>query len=186
MNYHFPIGRRLATALVAAVLTVNSAQAQPYPYWATAPQSYSGSQTTVPVPGIPPNLISNAARSPTFAPGLGMGLGGGYVPPHLTALDIASRLPQPQDAEANKKAHIWLRVPENCEVWMNGVKTKQRGETRYFYSPPLTPGKKYSYEMRIRWQKDGNAVEETQYLVVQAGAKIQRDFSHLDKTEKRP
>jgi uncharacterized protein (TIGR03000 family) len=145
-----------------------------YPYWDTAPQSYTLPRIYVPVPGMSPNTISNAARSPATATGLGS-IGGGYVPPFLTAKELA--LPKRQSLDADNKAHIWLQVPADAEVWVEGVKTKQSGETRYYFSPPLTPGKKYAYHMRVRWMRDGKPVEDTQRIIVQAGETIRRDFT---------
>jgi uncharacterized protein (TIGR03000 family) len=83
----------------------------------------------------------------------------------------------PKRGATDNRAHIWLKVPENAEVWVNGVKTKQTGESRYFYSPELETGKKYNYQMRVLWKKDGKPVEETQRILVQAGATIRRDFT---------
>ena len=176
--------RWLTTAFVAVVVAAGSVQAQ-YPYWATAPQSYSGSRVSIPVPGMSPNTISNASQSPPSPTSMGGSIGGGYVPPSLTARDIA--LPQRERTDMYNKAHIWLRVPADAEIWVNGVKTKQTGESRYFFSPPLTPGKKYSYQMRVLWKKDGKPVEETQRILVQAGATIRRDFTRSsEKSELRP
>jgi uncharacterized protein (TIGR03000 family) len=181
MNRLVPFWRRLGTALVAAFLAVSSARAQSngsqYPYWGTAPQSYSGSQITVPVPGMSPNVISNASQAPPSPTSGSFNIGGRYIPPFLTSRDLAL----PQRERANTQAHIWLRVPENAEVWVNGVKTKQTGESRYFFSPPLASGKKYSYQMRVRWMKDGKAVEETQNILVYAEATIRRDFTAPSK-----
>jgi uncharacterized protein (TIGR03000 family) len=166
-------------AFVAAVVAMSSAQAQStlpngsqYPYWSSAPSSFSGSTVTVPVPGISPNMISNASQSPPSGASMG-NIGGGYTLPYLTSRDIAL----PKRGGTDNKAHIWLKVPENAEVWVNGVKTRQTGETRYFFSPPLEPGKKYSYQMRVLWKKDGKPVEETQRLLVQAGATIRREIT---------
>ncbi len=173
-------------ALVAALLVGSSAQAQSsnpngtqYPYWDTAPQSYTGPRLTIPVPGISPNTISNASQSPASPTGGSLNIGGGYIPPFLTSRDLA--FPPRERTDTSNKAHIWLRVPENAEIWVNGVKTKQTGEARYFFSPPLVPGKKYSYQMRVRWTKDGKPVEETQNILVQAGATIRRDFTGSSK-----
>src|SRR5690242_11304294 len=105
-----------------------------YPYWASAPQSFAPSRVTVPVSGPSPFTISNAARSMPTQPSMGVGVGGGFVLPFMTVRDV------PLDT----KAQIWLRVPKSAEIWVNGVKTKQTGELRHFFSPPLTPGKKYS------------------------------------------
>jgi len=165
-------------AFGAAVLAASSAQAQssypngsPYPYWSSAPSGYSPSRVTVPVPGASPN-ISNAAQSPPSPAGMG-NIGGRYTLPYVTSRDITL----PKISGTDNKAHIWLKVPENAEVWVNGVKTKQAGESRYFFSPPLEPGKKYSYQMRVLWKKDGKPVEETQRILVQAGATIRHDLT---------
>jgi uncharacterized protein (TIGR03000 family) len=146
----------------------NGPDSTTYPYWATAPQSFAPSRVTIPVPGPSPFTISNAASAAPTQPSMGVGVGGGFVPPFLTV----------RDAPLDNKAHIWLRVPASAEIWVNGVKTKQTGESRYFFSPPLTPGKKYSYQMRLRWIKDGKPVEEMQRIFVQAGQTIRRDFIH--------
>ena len=138
-----------------------------YPYWGTAPQSFAPSRVTVPVPGPSPFTISNAARSMPTQTSVGLGSGGGLILPFMTVTD----------APLDNKAHIWLRVPKSAEIWVNGVKTKQSGEWRYFFSPPLPLGKKYSYQMRLRWMKDGKPVEETQRILVQAGLTIRRDFT---------
>jgi uncharacterized protein (TIGR03000 family) len=140
-----------------------------YPYWATAPQSFAPSRVTVPVPGPSPFTISNAARSAPTQTNVGVGLGGGFILPFMSVTV--------RDAVLDNKAHIWLRVPKSAEIWVNGVKTKQTGELRHFFSPPLTPGKKYSYQIRLRWMKDGKSVEETHRIFVQAYLTIRRDFT---------
>jgi uncharacterized protein (TIGR03000 family) len=171
----------LALVLAAIVFLQAPVQAQStnpyggYPYWATAPGGYGGSVILVPVPGMSPNTISNAARSPSMwsssLSGLGSDLGGGYRLPLLTAKG------------AENKAHIWLRVPKDAEIWFQGVKTRQTGEWRYFYSPPLTAGKKYSYAVRVSWKEDGKPVEVKQNLVVSAGAMIRRDMLSEGKSK---
>jgi len=138
-----------------------------YPYWGTAPQSFAPSRVTVPVPGPSPFIISNAARSAPPQTSVGVGAGGGFILPFMTVRDVT----------LDNRAHIWLRVPKGAEIWVNGIKTKQTGESRYFFSPPLTPGEKYSYQMRLRWMKDGKPVEETQRILIQAGQTIRRDFT---------
>jgi uncharacterized protein (TIGR03000 family) len=142
-----------------------------YPYWASAPQGFAPSRVTIPVPGPSPFTISNAASAAPTQSSMGVGVGGGFIPPFLTV----------RDATLDNKAHIWLRVPESAEIWINGVKTKQTGESRYFFSPPLTPGKKYTYQLRLRWTKEGKPVEETQRILVQAGQTVRRDFTGSTK-----
>ena len=146
-----------------------------YPYWTSAPMSFNPSRVTVPVPGPSPFTISNAARSAPIQTNVGVAVGGGFILPFMTA----------RDAPLDNKAHIWLRVPKSAEIWVNGVKTKQTGESRYFYSPPLELGKKYSYEMRVRWMEDGKAVEKTQRILVHAAETIRRDFMESRENRKR-
>ncbi|MGH7172309.1 MAG: TIGR03000 domain-containing protein [Gemmataceae bacterium] len=199
MRIAVPVWQGLAVALLAVVLAADTVQAQApgapeatirrnlslmpalgaggapgapgsttYPYWATAPQGFAPSRVTVPVP--PPSLytISRPASSVPTQTNVGVGIGGGLTLPFMTV----------KDATLDNKAHIWLRVPKSAAIWVNGVKTKQTGELRHFFSPPLTPGKKYSYQMRLRWMKDGKPVEETQRILVQAFQTIHRDFTH--------
>jgi uncharacterized protein (TIGR03000 family) len=188
MNRRFTIGGRIVLALAATVSIVGSAPAQftgpdgtYYPYWSSAPQGFRGSSITVPVPGMSPNLISNAARSGPYDPDRsifpGARIGGGFIPPYLTANDINLSFLKKTEMATDNRAHIWLRVPENAEVWVNGAKTRQAGESRYYFSPPLAPGRQYAYEMRIRWMKDGKPVEETQRVLVSAGSRTHRDFT---------
>ncbi len=187
MNRGFSIQRRAALALAAVVLAGSAVQAQstgqPYPYRATAPQGYQGSRVTDPVPGMSPDTISKAARSsPSNQGGSSSAIGGAYLPP----LDARPVPGTGKRIGADNKAHIWLRVPADADIWVDGFKTKQSGESRYFFSPPLTPGRKYSYSVRVRWKKDGKPVEETQRIIVQAGATIRRDLTHSEKSEPRP
>ncbi|HTU18282.1 MAG TPA: TIGR03000 domain-containing protein [Gemmataceae bacterium] len=178
MNRRFAIGGRIVLALSAAVFLAGSAAGQSdgssYPYWATAPGGYRGTSVTVPVPGPSSSTISNAARSTPFSPAsmyLGSGIGGVFLPPFLTAKDTGSRLP---GSDQENRAHIWLRVPDNAEVWVDGVKTRQSGELRHFFSPPLKPGQQYAYNMRIRWMENGKPVEKTQRIFVSAGVTVRR------------
>jgi uncharacterized protein (TIGR03000 family) len=62
-------------------------------------------------------------------------------------------------------------------VWFDGEPTKQTGELRQFVSPPLAPGRSYTYAVRVRWTKDGKPVEEERRVRVQAGASSRLDFT---------
>jgi uncharacterized protein (TIGR03000 family) len=177
--------KQILTALAALMLVAGTVQAQAtgatgssYPYRASAPEGYHGSRVTTPVPGMSPNTISNAAHSSSSISSgdMGSGIGGAYLPPFLSS-DHRAHLSRSSATAMDNKARIWLRVPSNAQIWVEGVKTKQTGETRYFYSPQLTPGKQYSYRVHLRWTKDGKIVEENQRLLVSAGATIHRDFT---------
>jgi uncharacterized protein (TIGR03000 family) len=68
------------------------------------------------------------------------------------------------------EAQIRLRVPANAEVWFDGQKTNQTGTVRNFYSPPLTPGQSYRYQVRVRWMQDGRPVEQERIVRVRANS----------------
>ena len=189
-KWSFPLAL-LAAASVAGVVqaqTPGSTDAG-YPYRGTAPSSYSPSQVRTPSPMISPSTVSNATRGSEAAGsagsfGIGSGIGGAYLPPFLTAFDRGMRA-QKNSPDAERKAHIWLHVPADATVWVDGVQTRQTGESRYYYSPPLTPGKKFAYEIRVRWMKGGKPVEKTERLIVQAGSTRSHDFTRMPDEEKK-
>jgi uncharacterized protein (TIGR03000 family) len=83
----------------------------------------------------------------------------------LEATPLASGTPV-----ANPQAALLIaRLPENALLWVEGELTRLRGPTRYFQSPPLVPGAKYSYVVRAAWVEDGRWVSQTQKVPVRAG-----------------
>ena len=70
-----------------------------------------------------------------------------------------------------------VHVPADADVWFDGDATKQQGEWRAFASPPLTPGKDYSYDVRARWTVGGKTVDQTRTVVVHANDKVEVDFT---------
>ena len=68
-------------------------------------------------------------------------------------------------------------VPPDAQVWFDGKLTSQSGETRYFASPPLAPGRQYVYDVKVRWRdKDGKEVTRTRRVDVSANANVTVDF----------
>jgi uncharacterized protein (TIGR03000 family) len=75
-------------------------------------------------------------------------------------------------------ARIRLVVPADAQVWFGNAATKQRGETRHFESPPLSPGHQYVYDITVRWRdKDGQEVTRTRQLNVSANSTVSADFT---------
>lgn len=74
-------------------------------------------------------------------------------------------------------AHLLLIVPEKTELWFNGTKSTQTGTQREFVSPELSPGKHYSYEIKVRWMADGKPVEQVRTAHVQANTWQTLDFT---------
>jgi uncharacterized protein (TIGR03000 family) len=71
--------------------------------------------------------------------------------------------------EAAAEAEVRVLVPADAAVWFDGEPTEQTGTYRYFWTPPLEPGKVYTYQVEARWMLDGAPFEETQSVDVRAG-----------------
>src|SRR5262249_10294447 len=88
----------------------------------------------------------------------------------------ASSAPAVTPAQPTTAAHVTLKVPANAEVWFEGTKTTTTGAVREFESPPLTPGRRYTYQVRARWKENGHEVTQTQKVEVTAGAHANASF----------
>jgi len=84
-------------------------------------------------------------------------------------------------------AHLKLIVPADAQVWFDGRKTTQAGTERVFTSPPLPPGKRYTYRVRVLWTDDrGKAHDETRALHVRADDWFLIDFTRPAPPEDLP
>jgi uncharacterized protein (TIGR03000 family) len=107
-----------------------------------------------------------------------------YVPPPaVTAapgnrpVRAATRLAAAEPpATPDTRAQIDLKVPREAEVWFDGAKTTQTGSLRRFVTPPLTPGGKYGYEVRVAWKDGTRTVTETRRLDLAAGDRVTAAF----------
>jgi uncharacterized protein (TIGR03000 family) len=90
----------------------------------------------------------------------------------LAVLTILGSVPREGSAEEKgdkKPVVIVVRLPADADLFIGGVKSKQQSAVREFDTPPLSPGKKYSYSVKGVW-KDGEKEEirETT-IIIQAG-----------------
>ncbi len=159
-----------------------------YPYLATAPSSFTPAPSAVQISsGIYRGPSLGSTVSPPPALGLSQSMQNqprigafvGFAPLSSLALtDPNSLLPGGNyKPTPDNRAHIWLRVPADAQVWFGGKETKQTGALRLYDTPPLTPGEKYHYEVRVRWMKDGKPIEEKRRIAVEA-----RDWLRFDLT----
>jgi uncharacterized protein (TIGR03000 family) len=91
-----------------------------------------------------------------------------------------TRLPQKVLEEDPNAALIVAHLPEEARVWFEGQPTVQTGDLRLYTSPPLTPGKDYTYTVRVRWAEDGQQVSQTGLIRVRAGEVHCIDLVTLD------
>jgi uncharacterized protein (TIGR03000 family) len=81
-------------------------------------------------------------------------------------------------AVAADVARIDVAVPvAEAKVWVNGTATKSTGLNRLFISPPLQPGQNYSYEIRAQWLENGQTMERTTKVRVQASKQVDVDLT---------
>jgi uncharacterized protein (TIGR03000 family) len=78
---------------------------------------------------------------------------------------------------SNQPVEISVRVPAGATIRFDGNATAQTGTERLFFSPPLRPGRDYTYDVRLRWTDGGRTVEKTRRLTVRAGDQIALDYS---------
>jgi uncharacterized protein (TIGR03000 family) len=92
------------------------------------------------------------------------------VPPVVST----SAYPPSGDTQFN----ITLTVPENAEVWFDDTKTTQTGRVRHFTTSNLTPGREYSYNIRVRTpDSNGQMMEQGRKVTFRPGDNLNLDFT---------
>jgi uncharacterized protein (TIGR03000 family) len=180
-----PFGKyALVLAALALAVAPAGAQGPPYPYWATAPGNYYG--PTMPSMGPGPYSVPSLGpsySSQVFGPGYSLegrlGVSGFSSFPSSSFLSDADILlpGSTYTPGRDNRAHLWLRVPADAEVWFDGDRTRHTGTLRHYYTPPLTPGKQYAYQVVARWTEDGKAVEQKRRIEVRAGETVRVDLT---------
>jgi uncharacterized protein (TIGR03000 family) len=77
----------------------------------------------------------------------------GYVQPAYAQPAYVQPAEYRQAVAGPQPVYLNVQVPADAEVWIDGAKTTQMGANRRFASPPLTPGKNYTYEVTATWMK---------------------------------
>jgi uncharacterized protein (TIGR03000 family) len=97
-------------------------------------------------------------------------------------LGVALVVVSPALGQAERaKAEITILVPADAEVFFDGDPTTQKGAERRFFTPLLEVGKKYHYDVRARWTKNGQTVEQTRRVEVSGGGSVRVDFLAPEK-----
>jgi uncharacterized protein (TIGR03000 family) len=90
------------------------------------------------------------------------------VPPRKYVLE-ATPLPQGAPPDRLEAAVLIAHLPARALLWVEGRLTRLTAPTRSFRSPPLFPGKKYTYTVRAAWIEEGRWVSQTVTVPVRAG-----------------
>jgi len=131
-----------------------------------------------------------------YYPGVSIGIGfysgysNGWYGPDWYAPEIAvsysspgpgyayAGAPPSKPAIAEDRAYITIQLPvSRAEIWIEGEKSVQDRASQEYISPPLTPGKKYYYQVRARWTENGKAVEQKRTFEIYPGKPVLVDFA---------
>jgi uncharacterized protein (TIGR03000 family) len=70
---------------------------------------------------------------------------------------------------SNNTASIDVQVPADAKLWFDGRPTSQTGTSRSFVSPPLEPGRTFTYEVKAMWiDASGRVLTQTRTVQIQA------------------
>jgi uncharacterized protein (TIGR03000 family) len=100
-----------------------------------------------------------------------------YMPPAPEDVSPSAPVPVPE-----KSVELTVRVPPDATVWFDDYRTQQSGATRQFRSPPLTPGRNYTYVIHARW-RDGDGQMRDRFRTVHVHAGMSAD---VDMTQAQP
>ena len=118
-------------------------------------------------------LFGHRSPSPRHVP-LTVSVDPPYVPPPVPSVRLLEQAPPTSD----NCMSLAIIVPNaDAEVWLDKHLMTSEGSQRAFKSPPLEPGKTYSYEVVARWTENGQAKAESRQVEGSAGQTIAVDFT---------
>jgi len=96
----------------------------------------------------------------------------------------------PGTANQGNEATIIVHLPDDANLTVDGQPTRSTSGTRTFLSPPLEPGKTYTYTLRAEINRDGRMREVKKNVDVRAGqsSDVTLDFGirNRDDESNRP
>lgn len=131
-------------------------------------------------------VIANAVTSSLT------GYGGGYTYP--SARSLAPLVPRGTDPAAAEdrslattaaasmegRARVWIQLPPDAEVTIQGERLNAIGPVRVFNSPRLSEGASEYYDLKAIWEEQGKKVTQTQRVNLTAGSRVQVIFGGKD------
>jgi hypothetical protein len=82
--------------------------------------------------------------------------------------------PPPPDAQLVKSfvATLTIQFPPTSQMWMGGQAVDIAEEDEHVLtSPPLGPGEEYTFNVKLRWSRDGKTYETNRAVTLAAGAR---------------
>jgi len=84
-----------------------------------------------------------------------------------------------------REARLIVHIPPQASLTIEDYPTQSRSDTRVFTTPPLEPGKTYTYTLRGELNRDGRFVHVTKNVEVKAGevSDVTVRFGDTDREE---
>ena len=136
-----------------------------YPYYGSDYSPYFDSSYIAPSISDTTTEASNAPAQPTAA-----------INATTPVTDASTGKPSQISDAVSNIARITVRLPDMAELWFDGTMSTATGPVREFTTPSLTPGQKYTYEVRARWLEDDTFRDQTQTISFAPGDKIEVNF----------
>jgi uncharacterized protein (TIGR03000 family) len=90
-------------------------------------------------------------------------------PPQKYQVRVYTQMEKTSGDEANM-VQLVGHLPTDADIWFEGNDMGRKDQMmREFISPPLTPGRNYTYDVKVNWAEEGRRVEQSFKVPVQAG-----------------
>jgi len=81
---------------------------------------------------------------------------------------------------------MFLQVPQNAKVWINGTATPEStASIREFYSPQLPAGQQGTYTVKATWKENGQEVTRTREVPCTTGQTIEVNLTLKNKEKEK-
>jgi uncharacterized protein (TIGR03000 family) len=81
-----------------------------------------------------------------------------------------------ETSPVNSRVTLNFTVPANAKIWIENSPTGRAGRQRHFVSPPIQPGRDYSYDIQVKWEESGREVSQKRHITVHAGDVVNLTF----------
>jgi uncharacterized protein (TIGR03000 family) len=102
----------------------------------------------------------------------------GATEPRKTSPNL-EETPAPKEIKGKQqtRAQVIIDAPADAKIYVDGQLI--HAGKRTFYTPELTPGEKYFYDVRAEIVRDGQTAFETQRIILDAGHSVTAAFPNL-------
>jgi|SRR5579864_5119149 len=105
-----------------------------------------------------------------------------FAPPSYIPTKVPETTPPPKKVDGKGGeggARLIIDAPENAKLYIDDKLMKTAAAERLFFTPPLEPGQKYFYDLRVEVEKDGQKVSQSKRVIVEAGATVRESFRNI-------